>query len=219
MDDETLKAVAGQLRKPNGEFAVKISGKMNQSNALMNLSAIEFLSVKPGEHILEIGMANGFFVKDILSSDHTVKYTGCDFSEEMIKEAITLNAAYIASEQAQFICNAVNSLPFSENSFDKIFTVNTLYFWEEPNVSLQEIRRVLKPGGKFTVSIRPDSVMQVLPFTAYGFRLFSKEELLLLLSKNGFTTDNILEQAEPDQEINGRKYKMSYLHVTAGLNK
>src|SRR5690606_19647135 len=84
------------------------------------------------------------------------------------------------------VCSS-DLLPFRDAAFDKVFTVNTLYFWEEPELQLSEIRRVLRPTGIFCLAIASKAFMETLPFSRYGFRLYSPEEASQLLANNGFT--------------------------------
>ena len=72
MDIETAKKVAIQLRKPEGEFGLKIGKKMNESNAYMNLFTIKNLPIKTNDKILELGMGNGFFVNEIFKINNQV---------------------------------------------------------------------------------------------------------------------------------------------------
>lgn len=72
MDEETLKAIADQLRQPTGEYAIQVGEKMNEGNLHINLNTFEVLNLVAGDNILEIGMGNGFFVKNILSTDNTI---------------------------------------------------------------------------------------------------------------------------------------------------
>ena len=44
---------------------------------------------------------------------------------------------------------SVSALPLPDDSFDRIITVESFYFWPEPVHDLSEVRRVLKPGGQF----------------------------------------------------------------------
>jgi ubiquinone/menaquinone biosynthesis C-methylase UbiE len=195
------KAVAEQLRKPDGDFGRKIAENMNVSNHLINKYTIQNLAINAGDNILEIGMGNGFFVKDILAAKEDVKYTGCDFSETMIAEATKLNQAFVQSGQAGFILANAAKSPFADNSFDKIFSINTIYFWDNPAAQLAEIHRLLKTNGLLAIGLRPAHVMQNYPFTQFGFTLYSKADVTQLLEANNFKVKNIIEIQEPDQEI------------------
>ena len=215
MDEETLKAIADQLRQPTGEYAIQVGEKMNEGNLHINLNTFEALNLVAGDNILEIGMGNGFFVKNILSTDNTLRYTGCDFSEIMVDEACKKNEIFIASGQAQFYLADAKDLPFEKETFDKVFSINTIYFWENPQIVLAEIWRVLKPKGQVTISLRPKSIMEHYPFVKYGFKMFAKEDLKELMSKNNFTVVDIIEKEEPEIELNGELTKTATLLIRA----
>lgn len=215
MHEETLKEMARQLRQPHGEHATEVSERMNKGNQLMNLAAINMLHAQANDVILEIGMGNGFFVKDILSLAPAIHYIGCDFSEEMVHAAILHNREIINNHQAKFFLASADSLPFESPTFNKVITVNTLYFWENPPVVLNELKGVLKPEGQLLIAIRPREIMEQYAFTQYGFTMYSKEELCTLLSENGFKVLETLEEREPDQEINGETIPVGFLIVRA----
>ena len=215
MDEETLKSIAEQLRKPAGEYAVKVGEKMNEGNLHINLYTIEALNLAPDNNVLEIGMGNGFFVKDILSANDFIRYTGCDFSEVMVDEASKINEEYVKAGTAKFCVANAEQLPFNDEEFDKVFTVNTIYFWTDPSLVLSEIKRVLKPKGQVIISIRPKAVMQYYPFVKYGFEMFNKAELTDLLRQNDFNITDIIEREEPEQEIAGEKMSVETLIVCA----
>lgn len=219
MDEETLKAIAGQLRQPTGEYAIQVGEKMNEGNLHINLNTIEALNLTTGDNILEIGMGNGFFVKNILSTDNSIKYTGCDFSEIMVGEARKQNENFIANGQAEFHLTDANELPFEKETFDKVFTINTIYFWDNPQKVLAEIWRVLKPKGQVIISVRPKSIMVHYPFVKYGFKTFSNGDLSELISKNNFKVVDVIEKEEPDVEINGELTKTATLIITAEKNE
>ncbi len=215
MDEEILKSIASQLRQPHGEHAVEIGKKMNVSNLHINLNTIEALELQDNDNILEIGMGNGLFVKDVLSKANALHYAGCDFSESMIEESGKYNSDYVKSGQASFHLTNASQLPFEKEVFDKVFTINTIYFWENTTQVLSEIRRVLKPDGKITIAIRPKSLMDHYPFVKYGFNTFCKEDLVKLLSENQFKITDVLEKEEPAQEFNGQQILFSTLLISA----
>lgn len=215
MDEATIKIIAQQLRQPHGEFALDVAEKMNEGNLLINQYTIEALDAQPNENILEIGMANGIFVKDILSKNSSIKYSGCDYSEDMVREATKHNKSFVENGQAQFFHASADNLPFSDNIFDKIFTANTIYFWDDITAVLSEFSRVLKPKGQIILSVRPRSVMEHIPTVKYGFTIFSKDELIQIFSDNNYKITSTIEKAEPDQEILGVNVKVSTLIVIA----
>jgi ubiquinone/menaquinone biosynthesis C-methylase UbiE len=215
MNEEALRSIAAQLRQPHGEYALQVGEMMNEGNLHINLNTIEALHPEPNDTILEIGMGNGFFVKAILAAADSVKYTGCDFSEAMVEEARKRNAQFVQSGQATFHTASADKLPFADETFDKIFTINTIYFWDDQPAVFAELRRVLKPKGQLLIAVRPKSVMQHYSFVKYGFNMFTKEELAQLVSAHHFIVTETLEKEEPEQELNGEKLNVQTLLVRA----
>lgn len=211
MEEEALKNIASQLRKPEGDEGIQIGRKMNESNEQMNRFTLELLTINDGDTILEIGMGNGLFVKDIVGKGSQIFYHGCDYSELMINEAIAINKEWIEKNQVRFTHSHANSLPFKNGTFSKLFTVNTIYFWENPKAILKEFKRVLKPNGKLIIALRPKQQMEHYPFTKYGFRMFSKDDMESFLRVNGLEVFELIEKAEPDFTFNDITYKMESL--------
>jgi ubiquinone/menaquinone biosynthesis C-methylase UbiE len=215
MDEETLKGIAAQLRKPVGDWAIKVGEMMNAGNALVNTRAIEQLAPSDGDNILELGMGNGYFAKQILDVHPAIKYTGCDYSEQMVQEAGKQNTSYVMEGRATFYCNDGATLTFDDAEFDKILTVNTIYFWDDREAVLSEITRVLKPGGALVIGIRPQDTMKEYPMTKYGFAMYSAASLQDFLTTHGYMIAGVREEAEPQQEIGGKMVDVASLIVHA----
>jgi len=215
MDEEQLKEFARQLRKPEGVYGREVGEKMNKGNRYINQYTIEELSVQAHDRILELGMGNGFFVKDILAFDPSVFYTGYDFSEEMVEESSKRNQVFIDEGRARFVLGEAENMPFPDGSFNKAFTINTIYFWGNKEKVLSEFHRVLEPRGKLLIAVRPKSNLEEMPFTRFGFNMFTKEELTTLLTSNGFKINEVIEKTEPEHEVNGKKMIVKTLIVCA----
>lgn len=215
MEESQLKNIAKQLRRPEGDDGLKVASVMNSGNELINRWSIEALDIQRGDRILELGMGNGYFVKEILSVQPDVKYTGLDISSLMVEQSLHLNQRFIDQGQADFILRTPGPVPFSDDEFNKIFTINTLYFWEEPIHELKELKRVLTDDGILIISIRPKEVMKNYPFTKYGFNMYSESEVVELLEKNSFQVISILRRQEPDQKIGEITFPVSSLIFTA----
>jgi ubiquinone/menaquinone biosynthesis C-methylase UbiE len=215
MDEIKLKTMAAQLRKPEGEEGIKTGESMNKGNRFINLDTIRIVDPSPRDIILEVGMGNGMFVKNILEEHESINYTGFDYSELMVREATRLNAAWVEKGNAKFVLGNVSQLPFAAGSFNKIFTINTIYFWEDNAKVLKELRRVLKPNGKLIIAIRPRHQMENYPFTKYGFTMYSRPELEEVLIQNRFSILKVHEIREPDFEFNGTVMSMESIIVEA----
>ena len=216
MDEDFIKEIAAQLRKPSGELGNEVAQRMNEGNREMNLGTIDMLEISANDHVLEIGMGNGFFAKDILSRAEGVTYTGCDYSEDMIRLAEELNKEFVQAGKASFIHCEGHNIPLPDHSANKLFTVNTLYFWDDAEAMLSEFRRVLKPGALLSITIRPASSMRKYPTTKYNFEFFEKEDVQQLLASNGFEVTHSIQVTEQHEvEIFEKTFHAEYAVVQA----
>lgn len=198
MNFTDFKQLAAQLAHPEGEDGIRTGREMHISNGEMTRRVIDLLQCLDEEHILEIGQGSGAHVPYLLAKGTGLFYQGIDISETMTELAAGLNAAEVQAGRVRFVQGKGLALPWPDGTFDKIFTVNTLYFWTDPQAQLAEIRRVLKPGGRFLLAFRSRSFMEKLPFTGFGeFRLYHIEDGIELLENNGFhIQDRIYEKEE-----------------------
>ncbi|MHB1278948.1 MAG: class I SAM-dependent methyltransferase [Bacteroidia bacterium] len=215
MTEEQYQGLAAQLRQPQGEFGLQVGNNMNIGNVHINKKTIELLELVPNDQVLEIGMGNGFFIKDLFSIEPYIHYTGLDFSPLMVEEATRINQDFIREGKVRFHLAPAGSMPFEDASFTKIFTINTLYFWDDPEQIVAELRRVLKKDGELFLSIRPKEVMQHYPFVKYGFAMYSREEVEALLEANGFQVIAAIESDEPEQQIGEIKVQVKSLVIQA----
>ena len=161
----TPEFLAKQLRKPTGFFSKKVGNTMNRANGVLYDFALETMGLQAGSEVLEIGFGNGKMFPKLFSKAPGIRVTGLDFSADMVKQARRNNAPLLQSGKLQIHEGASNCTPFPDNSFDKVFCINVLYFWDNPEEHLREVLRVLKPGGRFYPIIRSKESMLTMPFT------------------------------------------------------
>lgn len=203
MTEENLKNLAKQLRKPEGEAGLELATLMHETNIQMTLEAIEQLNLTATEafQILEIGPAQAKHLTTVLAKSPNSTYTGIEISTLMKESACAFNQGFVDSKKADFLLYDGENIPFESDSFDRIFTVNTLYFWKNPAYFLGEIERVLKPTGIFSISFGDESYMKNLPFTEFGFTLYSFEKMEQLVADSKL---EIVQQKQVEDEIRSK---------------
>lgn len=206
LTEEDIKNIAAQLRKPEGEHGIEIGKLMNDGNAPMNLHTLAVLNPQAHESILEIGMGNGYFVKNIVNLHPSIRYTGCDYSELMVEAANQTNADLVEQGVVSFLYANAQRLPFNDCTFDKIFTINTFYFWDNHQKVLRELKRVLKVDGTLIIAVRPKHNLELFPVSKYDFAKLETAEILDLLASNGFGNVEITEIKEPEKEQMGQVF-------------
>lgn len=122
-------------------------------------------------HVLEVGPGPGYLGLEWLSHTSHTHLTGLEISEEMIQIALKNAAEYELQERVRYVHDDARSMPFEDNSFDCAFSNGSLHEWAEPCIVLEEIHRVLKPGGRYFVS---DLRRDINIFTRAFFYLATK---------------------------------------------
>jgi len=206
-----LQQLAKQLRCPDENDGLKVAEMMNVTNANMISKAVTSLNLEPGDAVLELGPGNGKHIKDIFKIDN-IKYFGADISEAMVAEC---NRRFKVFDNVNVVLADGLTLPFPDSSFNKIFTVNTIYFWQDASSYTSEIFRVLKSGGLLSIAYIPERIMQNIPFAKYGFTHYSESRLKSLLLESGFIIRDEMTENELITGNTGQQIQREFVIITA----
>jgi len=208
------RTIAKQLRKPSGILASKVGNNMNKTNSYLYDFTIKEMQLNDNDTVLEIGFGNGKFFDKLFSAANNLKISGLDFSPEMVKEAFFNNPYTSTTGQLNLQVGSSDKMPFADNSFDTIFCINVIYFWEKPAAHLKEIYRVLKPGGRFYTSIRTKETILQMPFAKYGFTIYTQDEWVSMLESNHLHFANTQKTInETDMVFNKQHFKVASLCI------
>ena len=211
------EAVAKQLRQPSGLLARRVGNKMNETNAPLYDFALREMNLADGDQLLEIGFGNGNFFKTLFAAANNLRISGLDFSKDMVQAALENNEARIKSGDLSLSLGSSDGMLFADATFDKIFCINVIYFWETAAEHLKEIQRVLKPGGRFYAIIRSKETLQMMPFTQFGFKLYEVEEWCNILQENGFSNLRVATKSESPFEYQGKQFQLASICISSEL--
>jgi ubiquinone/menaquinone biosynthesis C-methylase UbiE len=179
--------VASQFRKPKGWFGSLLFGRfMNRVNGKIIAATIALLDLAPQHQVLEIGFGGGTSLSRVAEAVSSGAVSGIDFSPEMVRQAERRFRRQIAAGRICVQLGEASHLPFPDAMFDRVLTINTIYFWPDALQGLREIRRVLKDGGRAAIAIRSEEKMKNYAVTKYGFTLFSPDTVASLMQQAGF---------------------------------
>lgn len=143
--------------QPNGLLG-SIGGKiLATANKEINQWTVSLLGVQPDDRVLEVGFGPGVAVEMISKIIKDGVLVGVDISEVMLSQAQRRNAAAIQEGRVKLILTAVENLPVFDHPFDKIYTINSIIFWEQPVERLKELRSWLKPNGRIAITLQSRS--------------------------------------------------------------
>ena len=139
----------GNPRKPEGAAGEEMLARMNESHYEVTGWALDLWKIQEDDRILDIGCGGGMTLKRMSEQAKQGLLTGVDYSSVSVQESKKLNEIDVKSGKMDVIEASVESMPFSDDTFDKIITVESFYFWPDPAENLKEVYRVLKQGGIF----------------------------------------------------------------------
>jgi len=111
--------------------------------------------VPPGSSVLEVAPGPGYFSIELSKlGDYSI--TGLDISHTFVE--IARRGAAEAGARVQFEQGSASQIPFSDDRFDFLICRAAFKNFGEPVKALQEMRRVLKPGGRgLIIDLRKDA--------------------------------------------------------------
>ena len=177
------------LRKEFNAWAEEGKGEsMEKEHRPIVEPTLALMHIAPAEKILDVGCGGGWLVRELASRAPKGRVVGMDISDEMLAHA---RGASANAPNAEFILGSVDAIPRESNSFDKVISVESSYYWPDPAAGVREIFRVLRPGGSACILINyyrdNPYCHQWGNLLKIPAQLRSAEEWAALFRKAGFT--------------------------------
>jgi len=187
--------IARQSRRPSGFLGWVIGYIMSFETAATNDEALARLEVKKGDRVLDVGCGHGRTVERAAEMVGDGLVVGIDASEEMLRMATRRCQHLIDAGRVQVALADSASIPYPDEYFDKLITVHTLYFWDDPRRHLRELHRVLRIGGRMAVGFHGKETAVATSFPASVYTFYGVDEVCALLRDVGFEEVMGIEQS------------------------
>jgi cyclopropane fatty-acyl-phospholipid synthase-like methyltransferase len=148
--------------------------------------AVDLLTVRPSDHVLEIGCGPGHAIALVCERLTTGTITAIDRSATQIARAGERSRECVAAGRARIERIALADFDPGRRRFDKILAVNVNVFWTSPAAALGDVRRLLRPGGTLHLVYEPPAAARLRQL---------RESIPRLLREHAFDVDNVLERA------------------------
>jgi ubiquinone/menaquinone biosynthesis C-methylase UbiE len=120
---------------------------------------------------LEVGPGPGYLGLEWLKKTENTNLEALEISPDMIRVAEGNARDYGLEDRVKYVKGDAKEMPFEENTFDGVFTNGSLHEWAEPEKVIEEMYRVLKPGGRFSIT---DLRRDMNPLMKWLMWLFTK---------------------------------------------
>lgn len=149
---------------------------------------LKMIAAKNPKNILDIATGTGDLAI-LLSNTNAEKIIGLDISAGMLEVGKQKIATKNLSDKIEMILGDSEKIPFDDNTFDAVTVAFGIRNFENLEIGLAEILRVLKPNGIFV--ILETSVPEKFPFKQ-GYRFYTKN-ILPIIGKM-FSKDKVAYQ-------------------------
>lgn len=143
--------------RPQGVVGRLFGLVMERLNAPAYRRVLELVAPRDGDHLLEIGFGTGRLVELLVTAAPGVRVAGVDPTPTMLEVARARRAVRAAGARVDLRLGGDVPLPWPARHFDGAAALHCFQFWLDPERSLAELRRVLKPGGRVVLVLRDHS--------------------------------------------------------------
>src|SRR5215470_15034134 len=168
------------------------------------------MNLRPGERVLDLGCGSGWATRLLarLVGDGPEGFgqvVGLDVSDEMVRVAREQSRDF---ENILYVWGSAQQIPWEENFFDKVLSVESFYYYPDQDRALKELFRVMAPKGRLLILINlykdnPYS-LQWVDKLRVPVQVRSEAEYLDLLKNHAF--DDVAARRIPDPSPTPRDY-------------
>jgi len=161
-----------------------------QTHAIMDL--------QPADRVLDLGCGTGWASRRIARVATQGEVVGLDVADEMLRRAEQTSAGL---SNVRYVWGSAEKIPAPDNQFTKVLSVESFYYYGDQGKALDELRRVMAPGGRLFILINlyKDNHYSLRWVTELKVpvKALSEAEYIALLRHHGFT--NVEAQRIPDR--------------------
>ena len=141
------RIIAKQARHPEGFLGHIVARTMAFTTARENRRMLQQLRVCAGDDVLELGCGHGHILRYVAKRCHPGKAVGVDPSHVMLEIAARGLKGGTAGAGVKLLHGNSEHIPVGDRSFDKVFSVHSIYFWPSLSRGCRSLKRILRPGG------------------------------------------------------------------------
>lgn len=172
---------------------------------------IVIMNIKPADRILDLGCGTGWASRRLAWIAAAGEVTGIDVADEMLRRA---EQASQGIRNVRYLWGSAENIPAASDSFDKVLSVESFYYYADQGKALDELHRVMAPGGKLFILINlyKDNHYSLRWVTELKVpvQALSEAEYIDLLKKHGFNkieAHRIPDRSPTPETYSGKWFK------------
>ena len=162
---------------------------------------------------LEVGPGPGYLGLEWLKNTDGTTLRGMDISEDMLEIARRNAAEYGLTDRVKYVKGDARKMPFESEYFDAVFTNGSLHEWSHPDNIMNEIARVLKPGGRYCISDMRRDMSPLMKWFMYAMCRPKEIRPGLISSINASYTMGEIEAMLPKTQLQGYRVAKNLMGI------
>jgi ubiquinone/menaquinone biosynthesis C-methylase UbiE len=181
--------------------------KMEHHHLDITQKTIRLMHLRPGNRVLDLGCGAGWATRLLAQSIAEVgQVVGLDVSDEMIRLAQESSKDFA---NIQYVVGSAQGIPWQDNFFDKVLSVESFYYYPDQDRALDELFRVTAPGGRVFILINlyrdNEYSLQWVDKLKVPVHVRSAAEYVEMFKNHGF--ENVESKQIPDDTPTPDDYK------------
>ena len=172
--------------------------EMEDHHSDITEQTLALMDLQPGDRILDLGCGTGWASRRMARVAVAGEVIGLDVADEMLRRAQQASSAF---KNIRYVWGSAEKIPAANNSFSKVLSVESFYYYADQGKALDELRRVMAPGGQLFILINlyTDNHYSLRWVTELKVpvQALSEAEYKALLEKHDFS--NVQARRVPDR--------------------
>jgi len=140
-----------KLQQEFNEWAAAGRGDaMEDHHSDITDQTLGLMDFKPTDRVLDLGCGTGWASRRVARMVPEGEVVGIDVADEMLRRA---EQASSGIANVRYLWGSAEKIPAADNSFDKVLSVESFYYYADQGKALDELRRVIAPGGRLFILI------------------------------------------------------------------
>jgi ubiquinone/menaquinone biosynthesis C-methylase UbiE len=201
-----------QLQEEFNQWAAAGRGDdMENHHSDITDQTLAFMDLQPSDRVLDLGCGTGWASRRMARVVTVGEVVGLDVADEMLRRA---EQASSGVKNVRYLWGSAENIPAPDNHFSKVLSVESFYYYADQGKALDELRRVLAPGGRLFILIN------LYKDNHYSLRWVhelkvpvqarSESEYLALLVEHGFQgveAHRIPDRSPTPEQYSGKWFK------------
>ena len=179
--------------------------EMESHHSDITEQTLALMEIQPGDRILDLGCGTGWASRRMARIATAGEVVGLDVADEMLRRAEQASSAF---RNVRYAWGSAEKIPEADNTFNKVLSVESFYYYADQGKALDELRRVIAPGAKLFILINlyKDNHYSLRWVTELKVpvQALSEAEYKTLLEKHGFK--NVEARRIPDHSPTPETY-------------